>query len=942
MILARLFRPKWQHSNPQVRRQALLKLSAQKPDEHAVLRDLAEKDSDVEVRKTAVKRVSDLAFLRRARCEDGDAGVREVAGARYRQLLAGGAEFADLQARLDELAGCSDDIVLTHVARRGREPELRLAALERLQAVAVLEEIAVHDNVPKLRQAAVTRIADPAALERVMRQTRDRDRKVSRIAREALDRLQQERKEAERAQAERRAICDALERLADAGAQEGALAERKRLENRWAAVSVPADPAMQQRFDELLRRCEESLKAPPKPVEPIVIAPVEQQRPDPTALLTALRQNVEPDAERLEQLRRDIAAAADQAAEHDDTSRRDLELLRAYAAAAERYLAQQRALQSAVDALAAVDAADTRRFDKAVQRLHGVEEGIDWLAVIAKPELLQRAATVLAEAGRRREQAAGQRAQLREELKQLLDSLEENLVAGRLKESQRLLGRAQKLAEQLPPADREKLDRRLKQDAGRVRELQDWRRFATVPKQVELCEQMEALIEADLPAPELAEQIHRLQEQWKATGGSASAEGQQLWERFKTAGDKAFDRCRGYFDEQAQRREANLELRRGIVEQLDQFVAEADWERLDLTALEAIRAQARSEWQAAVPIDRRALKPLEAKFEPLMEAITGHIRAKQQDNRARKEALIERARQLVDAEDPWQAAQNAKTLQNEWKGVGPAQPNVDRRLWREFRGACDQIFARRDQARGQADEEQQARVSRAEALCAEAEALTSDETNGVAELDARLAELRDEYQTLRPMPREQAQQFTQRLREVGRALDERRRQQARQRERRLLQAAEHRAALCGALEDAAVGGDGTALAELDEQWQSAEQAPAPLQAVLNARWERAQAAAEGTRPFSTDELASNLELRHELCLRMEILAGVESPAEDRARRMDVQVKRLADGMTAGRQSTAEQLQGLLVEWFGAGPGRPAEQAAGFEQRFWRARERIEG
>lgn len=942
MILARLFRPKWQHANPQVRRQALLKLSAQKPDEHAVLRDLAQNDSDIEVRKAAVKRVSDLAFLRCARCEDSDAGVREVAGARYRQLLAGGAEIADLQARLDELAGCSDDIVLTHVARRGREPELRLAALERLQAVAVLEEIAVHDNVPKLRQAAVSRLTDPAALERVMRQTRDRDRKVSRIARDALDRLQQEREAAERAQAERSAICDALDRLAATGAHEGALAERKRLENRWTAVSVPADPAMQQRFEELLQRCEESLKAPPKPVEPVVVAPAEQQRPEPAALLAALRQNVEPDAERLEQLRRDIAAAADQATDHDEASRRDLELLRAYAAAAERYLAQQRALQSAVDALATVDAADTRRFDKALQRLRSVEDGIEWPAVIAKPELLQRAAAALAEAGRRREQAAEQRAQLKTELKQLLDSLEENLVAGRLKESQRLLGRAHKLAEQLPPVDRENLDRRLKHDAGRVHELQDWRRFAILPKQAELCEQMEALIEADLPPPELAEQIHRLQEQWKATGGSGSAEGQQLWERFKAAGDKAFDRCRGYFDEQAQRREANLELRRGIVDQLERFVADADWERLGLTALEAIRGQARSEWQAAVPVDRRALKPLEARFEPLMETITGHIRAKQQDNRARKEALIERARKLVDADDPRQAAQDAKSLQNEWKSAGPAQPNVDRRLWREFRGACDQIFARRDQARGQADEEQQARVARAEALCVEAEALTSDEAKGLAELEARLAELRDEYQTLRPMPREQAQQFSQRLREVGRALDERRRQQARQREQRLLQAAEHRATLCAELEDAAVRGDGAASAGLEEQWQTAEQAPAPLQAALNARWVRAQAAAAGQKPFSADELSANLELRHELCLRMEILAGVESPAEDRARRMDVQVKRLADGMTAGRQSVAEQLQGLLVEWFGAGPGRPAEQAAGFEQRFWRARERIEG
>lgn len=929
MVLTRFFRPKWQHPNPEVRRQALIKLSWDNPDEHAVLCDLAVQDPAAEVRKAAVKRVSDLALLRRRLSEDGDAGVREVAGARYRQLLAGGTETADLQMRLEELAQCADSVVLGYVARRGREPELRLAAIERLQSSAVLEEIAVHEAVPKLRQAAAQRLTEPAALERVLRQTRERDRKVARIVRDALERLQQEQAAAEKANAERRAVCEGLEQLADGGWHEGAAAERQRLENRWQAVTVPAPAELQQRYEAALARCRQ-LVAPPAPV---AVPPVEPVAEAPTldALVAALRDNAEPDPARLDELHAAVAEVREAAAEQQQ---QNIALLDAYLAAAARYLEHRQALDEAIAAL------EKTADDAAIRRLQGLIETIGWHSELPAPALLAGAASALTDARRRQEQLAERQQRRQAELRELLSALEASLGAGQLKESQRLLGKAQKLAEQLPGRERERLDRRLRRAAGRIRELQDWRRFATLPKQVELCEQMEALVDADLPPPELAARIHRLQEEWKATGGSASPEGKQLWERFHAAGEKAFDRCRGYFDEQAQRREANLQRRREILAQLERFAAEADWAKLELQALEAIRAQARSEWQAAMPVDRRESRPLEARFEPLMETITGHIRNKQQANRARKEELIRRAQALTTAEDPRAAAEEAKALQAEWKAVGYAQPNVDRRLWREFRSACDVIFARRDEARGEADQERQARIAEAEALCAAAEALAADQAIDLAEARAKFAELREQFQAVRPLPRERFQACSRRLREVERALDERRRALQRQREQALLNAARTRAQLCAELEQAGETADRDAFMA---RWQALEPAPAPLQAKLDARWQRALAAGDGSRPFTPDELAANLETRWDLCLWMEILADIEAPPEDRARRMDLQVRRLADGLAAGHaRSPQEQARTVVADWLTTGPAAPAEQAARLEQRFeaaWEALQR---
>src|SRR5690606_31262168 len=218
------------------------------------------------------------------------------------------------------------------------------------------------------------------------------------------------------------------------------------------------------------------------------------------------------------------------------------------------------------------------------------------------------------------------------------------------------------------------------------------------------------------------------------------------------------------------------------------------------------------------------------------------------------------------------------------------------RLWREFRSACDVIFARRDEARGEADQERQARIAEAEALCAAAEALAADQAIDLAEARAKFAELREQFQAVRPLPRERFQACSRRLREVERALDERRRALQRQREQALLNAARTRAQLCAELEQAGETADRDAFMA---RWQALEPAPARLQAKLDARWQRALAAGDGSRPFTPDELAANLEARWDLCLWVEILAGIDAPLEDRARRMDLQVRRLADGLAAG-------------------------------------------
>ncbi len=941
LFLDRFFKPRWQHAKPEVRKQALLALSPQNPEDMKILLRLAEHDVDPDVRRSAVKRVSDLAFLRRRTNEDNDAGVREVASARYRQLLAGGAEGADINVRLAELALCDDESVLAFVARRGREPELRIAALNRLDAEAVLEDAALNDDAARVRLAAVQRLRAPATLERVSRLARDKDRKVAKLAREALEELQRRQAAEEQARAQRVALCEEMEALAEAPWRHGYNGEKLRLENRWQAVPLAADEALAARFEAARRRVEQRIQEQanrPEP-EPVVVetpsAP--QAAPDVNAWLDELQAQPEPDPARLATLEQRLAEAV--AAEPADANeaaayRQALRVLRGYVEAAQRYLAHEGELAEALNAAHTADVNDDAALRAAAQDLRRVLERTAWDLPLPLPALLGQAAAELDAVEEQRERLNAQRAQQLAKLEETLAALDQQLGGGHLKEAQRLLARAQRALEQLPARDQERLERRLKKYAGRVRELQDWRRFATLPKQEELCRRMEALIDVDLEPPVRAERIRALQEEWKATGGSASPEAQRLWERFRQAADKAFEPCKAYFEEQARFKQLNLEQRERISAQLEQFMASADWDRLELAALEAIRAQARKEWVAAAPVDRRAGQAVEERFEGMMAALTERIRAKQDVIRQRKEALVEQARALTTLEDFRAAAQQAKELQAQWKAAGTAPAGVERRLWKEFRAACDRVFERRDELRNLQEQERQASVARAQALCEEAEALLGRLDETTEALRERLQALRQALDGLDALPRDAARSFGARLDRVEQALSARDRDQELQRWREEFANVERRAALCARLEERVLTAPAEARALVEaaqQQWQELPPAPAELRPALQARWERLVAAADAG--FGAEELAHNRARRHELCVRAEILAGVDSPPEDRGLRMDLQVRRLAQGMAEGvRERPEVEARRLRLEWLTVGPAAPEDQAW-LERRF---------
>lgn len=219
--------------------------------------------TEVNVRRNACRQLTDLRRLRDLADADDDAGVRELAEARYRRLLCGlDANAPSLEIRLTELSrlvepGTSlraNPSLLAHAATQAKDAELRLAAIGRIQDPGVLASCAINDQVAGNRLAAAEHVQQKQALERIIKAIAKRDKRVYRLARERLKQLIEQEERPQRVRELGTALCERLEGL---GRYDNWLQDRAvlgHLEQQWQTIEADAAQDLRDRFQHLRQR----------------------------------------------------------------------------------------------------------------------------------------------------------------------------------------------------------------------------------------------------------------------------------------------------------------------------------------------------------------------------------------------------------------------------------------------------------------------------------------------------------------------------------------------------------------------------------------------------------------------------------------------------------------------------------------------------------------
>ena len=742
---------KWKHGDPSVRLEAVQAFGDGDTD---VLVQVATEDHDPRVRRAAVGRISDADTLAAVTRNDSDPPTRDVAvqrlvalaadasagpraiaalGAlgRQRELAALARSTAPEASRHAAVAQVSEAKALGGIARHAADASTRLLALERLVDQGELEAVAVNGEHADAAVAALDRLDAPSAERLAVLGQRAKTKAAAKRAKTLLAALTAPVVDApaaaapaynETEQAAARALCAQMaglsgttdlatvrdgyaaarvawvELLADAEVEPSIVAEFETLSDGVRAVLAADEEAravaarraetLRQEQADRLRLCEQ------------VEALGADAMPDG---LTAAREAwaampAMPDTWAADVQRRfdDACKAAERRHEHAQHTRELRE--------------QAPQVVADVEALVAADYATVRSQWQALRR--------KWQAILRTGDvdaaLAERFTAAAASfEGREDEVRAGKQRQQHDNLVRLqaaVQVLETRAAAESLslKDADAII-KDVKLAVgtmgPLPtPQDREDVTVRLQAVRAAVqprleelRNAEEWKRWANVQVQEELCTKMEALIaQAEADPAKTAEEMRALQEKWKPVAAAPRSQGEVLWTRFKAAQTQVYDKCKDFFAQQAGERQEALKKKEALCERAEALSESTDWVRT-ADAMKALQA----EWKAIGPVTRGREKAVWERFRKACDAFftrrQADMKQRKQDwgeNLSRKEALITEAEQLAQSTNWDQAASRLKALQVEWKTIGPVKKSKSDQVWERFRAACDLFFER--------------------------------------------------------------------------------------------------------------------------------------------------------------------------------------------------------------------------------------------------------
>jgi len=769
-----------------------------------------------------------------------------------------------------------------------RQDELRQQQHSQLAASpsqAELESLSNEGATADIRLAAANLLIEKESLQRVQKQAKGKDKGVYQVARQALQAI---RAQEEEQQQREQAIATLVQNAKDQARSNDNKLFEPRLEallKRWSALESHATETQTGEFLQAVHDCRARLEAMnAEKAQQAQALEQKNQRAETLALLeetlNELRQpspEAEPSVASLDALQKTqenrwLEATRDTTVEKQEQKIYESLMLplRTYISALKR-LGQHRDSILALVNPAEGDANDNISADTEAPAATAGEliAATDWPTEFPMPPLLKQLAHTAGQNAPKdpvthdeKDNSEHQKT-LKGNVTQAISELEQALEAKQLKESKQLFKVAQQQFKQLDRRQSQPLQAKMQLLGGQLGELADWQGFATRPKQIELCEQMEYLADQPIEPEAKADRIKEIQGEWRALGGSSDRE---LWSRFKRASDLAYEPCKAYFSAKSGLKQANLETRKTIVGQLKTYLDNPDWQSIDWKAAERIHQKAREEWKAAWPIEFRENRAIQKEFDQLLRQLEEPLTEERKKNEALKQAIVEKAEGLIDHEPLNDAMNQAKSLQGEWQQVGITRHREDRKLWQAFRSACDQIFARRDAEKNEQQEQIRAADERAAAILENA--LQQTKNQSLDDLAGSLTAL--DSLTSEPLStrlKGQVRQEQSRLRELLESLRSH---------------------------------------EKLEEWQRhiRGRTEAPL--------------SESGLPKNWKNLAANLEMADatELVIRAEILAEIPAPADEQALRMEIQVRRLADGMggNGNDQSPLAQMEELVASW----------------------------
>ena len=757
-LLRRLFAPRWQHPDPEVRRQALTRLDPNQTEQREALQALAH-DSESDIRLAALLALDDIKGLVEAypdHCQQEawfNAMCQRLSG------LEGNTDLHQRQALVEQL---DEPRLLNAIALQGDNLNLRLAALVRLTDDNDLITQACHNGVATVRHRAAERIEDEESLKRLLKEAR-RDRHVVRLAREKLGQKRTDAQWLAQQQQQREQLLQQLEQQARAPWEPLYGGRLRHLEREWKALARPPSAEQEQRFHHAMLSCHRTLHdhETQEQARQQSLARRDEAERTRNQLLDGLEETLEGLHHATEITEQDIDSLRAQRQLFSQRWQALSDLHTPSESAQQRYTLAIVQYEQCLDAWqrwqdisVTLEQALTDNDYSAMKRLL---KACAWPETLTPPALIQRAQATLAAEPQETNDSHQTPVSL-SAYEAELDSFEHLLERGAFKSASQLHQRLKPQIDGLKTADAKPLKARLKQLGARLAELRDWRGFVAGPKREQLCANIEALADDQHMAEAALDRHHRqLVKEWKSLGDAAANREQST--RFRAASERIHERLGPWRDQLSQEREANLTAREQLCEQLENLLAQPA-ENADPDVLREIRDKARHQWRHYSPVPRERSEAVGQRFGKIRHQLQTLIDQRAEQIASQKHALIEEVKALRgDEQQPLaQRISQTKQLQQHWRQLGRAPKGAEQALWKAFRHECDQLFAQRDAHKSEQAARQQQQLDTMQTLIDQMDSWQPTTAREASVLEDFLSQVNE----LEPLPRNRRSEGMQR------------------------------------------------------------------------------------------------------------------------------------------------------------------------------------
>jgi len=945
MVLKNFLKDSIESKNPDTRLAAVQKLDASNAENQKRLGQLAGADPDLRVRMTALKKMTDPVLL--SELVSARVDVDEAEASALSASLASALASSELDKKsIDRMLGLKSDSVSLAVACHASDESVRHKVIASFGTQEMLSCVVLESRYHSSRMLAAEKLENPQIIAQCAGQMRSRDKIVSRLLQDRINAQLTLEKQREARKLDISQTLVALQNLSTSVWAPGYQGRLTALGQRWEQIEPTPDPHELAQYKELTGQCQA----------------VARDHEDQQQILGYCA---------------DAVVQLNQLIEELKTT--PYEVLEAkLAATRQRAVDANGAWRISVEA-AQPDPAISRDYENARKQIHELQLAADKLLGVMKSlpvdieEDLSGAERCVTEVGKVLEpygqvrepsgEAPGDSenskikvdydyqfmsdvehkrltidARIRQQrnidndriksVHKQLSTLGGSITDGKWSLANSLYKRVEKKIGQLSfNPEYKSLGERLSRHKIKLDELADWQDFAAKPKLEALCDEMEKLAVEQQPAQEQGKQLKRLQQNWKALGPSRVAS--ELWPRFKEASDKAYEPVGEYVKAKQTDRDQKASNKQAVCERLERYLGEADWQNPDWKSVEKTIRQAKTDWKKNRVTDRKPDKKLEDRFTGLVTRFNEKLDAEYDENEKIKQELIEKVTKLSDAEVSQHTINQTRRLQNAWKSTGIMRRKRDQELWEIFNGHCREIHKKYGALKKEKADSENEHVQRARVLIREIKALSQSNNPD----ENKFQTLQEEFSTLPEFPEKDKRGLQKDFNRVSQQFSRQRDASAKNHARAEMEELERLSGLCNQYE-LLVGQDSVAETKLDElnsEWDSSE-------VVLPRKWASAiqnrrdvacqHIAAQSKYDFDKTEKARRL-----ACIQMEILSGKETPAEDRALRMEIQLAQLQQGMgSAAVEDASAERQEKLIEWL-CMPPVPEAQRDKLESRF---------